>query len=137
MAVIPLVPLLLKDCIVDIAGSDYGEAVSSVAFEPSVTAVTFKGLKPNAVFTDTSSPQWTCNITFAQDWDSATSLSRYLFDHVGETVEMAFHPRTGSGPSFTASIVVTPGSIGGAVEAHATSTVALGVSGAPVLVPAA
>jgi hypothetical protein len=137
MAVIAVNPLFLKDTVIDIAGSDYAPAVSSVAFTPTSTTTTFTGLKAGATFTDVGSTTWTVAITFAQDWDSATSLSRYLFTNAGKTVAMKFSPRVGTGPSFTANVVIVPGAIGGAVTATATATVTLGVSGAPVLVPAA
>jgi hypothetical protein len=136
MAVIPVTPLFLKDTLIEIAGSDYAPAVSSVAFTPTSTSVTFTGLKKDAVFTDVGNTTWTVALTFVQDWDTATSLSRYLFTNAGKTVAMKFTPRFGTGPSFTANVVIVPGAIGGAVGAATVSTVTLGVSGAPVLVPA-
>lgn len=137
MAEIAVTPLTLTDVVIDIDGNDYGAAVSSVAFTPSASNVTFKGLKPGAVFTDVTNATWTCDITYAQDWDSATSLARYLFDNAGDAVDATFRPRTGVGPSFDATLLITPGAIGGAVDATATATVSLGVRGKPVLVPAA
>jgi hypothetical protein len=134
MAVIPVSPLFLKDSVIEIAGSDYAAAVSSVAFTPTSPTVTFTGLKKDAVFTDVGNTTWTVGITFAQDWDSTTSLSRYLFTNAGKTVAMTFRPRVGTGPAFTANVVIQPGAIGGAVGAATTATVTLGLSGAPVLV---
>lgn len=136
MASIAVTPVVLKDCLVQIAADDYAAAVSSVAFNPSSSTVTFKGLKPSATFTDVSAATWTCDLTFAQDWATAGSLSRYLFDHEGETVAATFAPQSGVGPSFTATIVIAPGAIGGAVDTTATATVSLGVQGRPELVPA-
>ena len=49
---------------------------------------------------------------------------------------MVFTPKNG-GPSFSADVVITPGAIGGAVNAFATTSVTLGCNGKPVLVPAA
>ncbi|KAF0258770.1 hypothetical protein DOU02_06715 [Clavibacter michiganensis subsp. michiganensis] len=136
MAVIPVSPLFLKDSVIDVAGSDYAAAVSSVAFTPTSPTVTFTGLKKDATFTDVGNTTWTVALTFAQDWDSANSLSRYLFTHAGETVSMTFRPKVGTGPSFTADVVIQPGAIGGAVGAATTATVTLGLNGAPKLVAA-
>ena len=49
---------------------------------------------------------------------------------------MTFQPVNGSGPSFTVSVIITPGAIGGAVNSVATGSVTLPCTGKPVLVPA-
>lgn len=137
MAIIDVVPIVLKDCIIEIEDDDYAAAVSSAELTPSTSQVIFKGLKPDAVFTDVSAATWLLVLSYAQDWVTATSLSRYLFDNEGATKAAVIKPQSGVGPSFAVNIVITPGSIGGAVDAVAVATVSLGVSGRPVLVPAA
>lgn len=132
MAVIAVVPLMMKDVDLTIAGSDYAAALSAVEFVPSSSTVVFKGLKPTAVFTDNSAVEWTCNISFVQDWETATSFAKYLFTNAGSSVVMIFKPKTGGSVTVTATVVITPGSIGGSVEQHAVSTVSLGVTGTPV-----
>lgn len=128
-------PFQLTDCTFQVAADNYEAHVSKVEFAPSSTSAKFKGLKPSAVFTFAGSPDWVCNLTFAQDWSTANSLSRYLFEHTGEAVEVTFEPKKG-GTAITATIIVQPGSIGGDVDAVATSTVSLGVQGKPALEPA-
>jgi hypothetical protein len=137
MAVIAANPLYLKDVVVDIAGNDYGNTVTSVALTPASTTATFTGMKPGAVFTETSTPTWTVALTYGQDWETTNSLAGYLFDNAGKSVLMTFKPRTGSGPSFKATVVIVPGAIGGAVSAFASSTVTLPVSGPVTRVAAA
>lgn len=137
MATIDVTPIILKDCIIEIDDDDYAAAVSSAELTPSTSQVIFKGLKPDAVFTDVSAATWMLDLTYAQDWVTATSLSRYLFDNEGETKAAVIKPQSGIGPSFEVNVVITPGSIGGAVDAVAVATVSLGVSGRPVLVPGA
>lgn len=131
MPVIPVQPLYLQDMTFSVAADDYAAHVSSVTLTPSTSTTTWKGGKPSATFTRTSTPTWGCELAFAQDWESADSLSRYLWEHQGETVDVIFAPETG-GTSWAVSINVIPGSIGGAVDGYATSTVTLGVDGAPV-----
>jgi hypothetical protein len=124
-------PIVLKDYVLRIRDVDYARQSSSVTFTPSASAVTWTGGKPGATFTDTSTATWVCGIEFAQDWDNADSLSAFLFDNEGKTEAVTFIPRSGSGAVWEASLIITPGAIGGAVNATAASTVSLGVQGKP------
>lgn len=135
MAQIAVSPLVLKDVLLQIGADSYEKHVSNVTFTPSPTVVTWQGLSPDASFTDTGRASWTVSLTYAQDWDTPNSLSAYLFNHEGDTVEIEFAPRNGVGPSFIADVVITPGAIGGAVNTVSEATVTLGISGKPVLVP--
>jgi hypothetical protein len=140
VAIATVQPLFLKDVEVSIAGNDYGAGTSSVTFTPSFSVQKFIGLKPTAIFTDLSQVEWTADLTFAQDWDSKTpvlSLSRYLFVNQGKAIVMTFRPRTGVGPTFTATVTIVPGSIGGAQGGAVTATISMPVNGAPALSDAA
>lgn len=136
MAVIEVQPIVLKDVVATIgeAGDDYRKALSSVTFTPTTAAVTWTGLGNNT-FTDQSLATWVAALAYAQDWDTAGSLSQYLHENEGETVPMTFRPRSGTGPSFTTDVTITPGAIGGAANAVAVATVNLGCT-KPELVPA-
>lgn len=136
MTQIAVAPLFLKDVTLSVGTDSYEKAVSSVTLTPSVTTATFKGLNPEAVFTEVGTPTWAADIAYAQDWTTVNSLSAYLFAHQGETVVMNFSPRNGSGPSFTVSVVIVSGAVGGAVDSFATTTVSLPVQGQPDLVAA-
>lgn len=137
MATVEVQPLVLKDVelMIAAAGDDYRKHLSGVTFTPSASPTTWTGLGLNT-HTDVAVATWVVALAYVQDWDSVTSLSRFLYDHEGETLLMTFRPRSGVGPSFTANVVITPGAIGGVVNAFATTTVNLG-SDRPVLVPAA
>ena len=137
MPIIAVQPIVLKDVVLEIEDDDFAAACSSAVITPTSSAVVFKGLKPDAVFTDVTAATWALALTFAQDWVTAGSLSLYLFNNEGATVEGVLKPQSGVGPSFAVTIIITPGAIGGAVDQVATATVTLGVSGRPVLVPAA
>jgi hypothetical protein len=136
MAQINVQPLYLKDCVLTVDGDTYEKHVSSVTFTPSVSTATFKGLDSGAVFTQASNATWMLDLAYVQDWDTTDSLSAYLFNNAGSEITVSFVPQTGSG-SWTATIIVVPGSVGGTVDAYATSTVSLPVQGQPTYTPAA
>ena len=97
-----MTPLFLKDSVLTIAATGYEAEVSSATFTPSTSSATWKGLTPDAVFTNTSNATWTVELTYAQDPDDALSLGMYLFEHEGEEVACQFTPQVGCGrpPSF-------------------------------------
>lgn len=137
MARIQPVPLFLKDVTLEIGTGtpdDFSIGVSSVTFTPTASTVSWTGLGLQT-FTETTVATWAVALTYAQDWESTTSLSRYLFEHEGDVVPVTFIPKA-DGPSFTADVSVTPGAIGGTVNSYAETTVTLG-STKPELVPAA
>lgn len=136
MATIAVKPLIMKDVILEIGTDDYKSHVDSVTFTPSASSVTWTGLGSNT-HTDVSTATWVLALNYVQDWETTNSLSAYLFNNEGQSKDVTFHPASGSGPSFTAEIVITPGAIGGAVNAYATTSVTLGVNGKPIMVPTA
>jgi hypothetical protein len=135
MATIAVAPITLTNALLTLGLDGYQKHVSAVELVPTATSTTWKGLEPTAVFTNTGRATWVCNLAFAQDWETPDSLSQYLLEHEGEIVAAVFEPEAG-GAGFTANLVITPGSIGGAVDTTAVATVSLGVQGRPVLVPA-
>ena len=136
MAQIGVQPIQLKNALFTVETDSYEKHVSAVEFVPSSNLVTWKGLHPTSVFTFGSTATWQCNLTFAQDWETPDSLSQYLFENDGEEIDVVFEPVNG-GAGFSATLIVTPGSIGGALDSVAVSTFTLGVKGKPVLIPAA
>jgi hypothetical protein len=137
MAQINVQPLYLKDVILTVDGDTYEKHVSGVTITPSVATATFKGLEPSATFSQASTATWMLDLTFVQDWETEDSLSAYLFNNAGEEVTMSFKPESGSGGTFSATVIIVPGSVGGTVDAYATSTVSLPVQGQPSYTPAA
>lgn len=135
MPIIEVQPLVLKDVEAIIASNDFRKHLSKVELTPSSSSTSWTGLGLNT-HTDSSTATWVANLTYVQDWDSAESLSRYLYDHEGETETFEFRPRSGSGPTFAVEVVIAPGAIGGAVNAYGETSVALGCNGRPILVPA-
>ena len=135
MAQIGIAPIVLKDCTLKIGADNYETNVSSVEFVPTASSVTWKGLTPTAQFTSVGGATWVANLAYAQDWDTPNSLSQYLYDNEGASIVADFAPRNG-GPGFRATLVITPGSIGGAVDTVAVATASLGVQGKPARITA-
>ena len=135
MAVIEVAPIVLRDVSLLIPTDDYAKHVSSVTFTPTAPAVSWKGLGKNS-YSGIGTASWVVTVEFAQDWETVDSLCQYLFTNEGEEVEMTFKPIAGSGPSFTAPVSITPGAIGGAVDAVAVASVSLPCGAKPTLVPA-
>jgi len=134
MATIAVKPIVLKDALLTIEADNYEAHVSSITVTPTVSTQTWKGITPAASFSDSTSPVWVAALEYAQDWETPDSLARYLFENQGATVTALFQPKKGSGlPEFTVDLVITPGPIGGAVDAFMTGSVSLGVSGQPIL----
>lgn len=135
MAQIEVQPIVLRDVLLSIGTDSYEKHVSGVTFTPTSGTVNFNGLAPDAVFTFPTATTWTLQLEYAQDWATVNSLSEYLFNHEGEKVTMTFEPVNG-GAGFEAEVFIASGAIGGTVNAVATATVTLGISGKPTLIPA-
>lgn len=130
-------PFVLKNATLKIGATDtYEGSVSEVTFTPTVQTLTWQGMTPAASYSDTSSPSWVATLGYPQDWKTPNSLSRYLYDHQGETVPVEFTTNPGAGV-WTADLIITPGAVGGPVNAYAVATVQLGVSGQPQFTPPA
>lgn len=135
MAQIEVKPIVLRDVLLSIAADDYEKHVSGVTITPATGSVTWNGLSPDATFTFPTATTWALQLDYAQDWDTVSSLSRYLFDNEGAEVTMTFEPERG-GLGWEVDVFIVPGSIGGQVNAVATATVTLGVTGRPRPIPA-
>lgn len=137
MATIAVNPFILKDVLLTLDADNYEAHVSQVEFTPSSSPQTWQGLTPTATFTDVTTATWTCVLNYAQDWSNPDSLSYKLHAEEGAEWPVVFKPVSGSGPTVTATLIVTPGAIGGTVNSYATASVTLAVKGKPALVPAA
>lgn len=135
MAQINVKPRVFKNYLFSIGADGYEKHVSSVTLTPSSSIQTWKGGTPDAVFTDATTATWTMDLAYAQDWETPNSLSVYLLNNEGESKTVEFFP-LGSGPSFTAEVIIIPGAVGGAIDTYGTSTVTLGVQGKPLYAPA-
>lgn len=119
-------PYALKNATLSIAADDYTAAVTQVQFAPSVATSTVRTID-GVAHKDQSTAEWSCTIGFVQDL-AAGGLLRYLLDNDGESKAVVFTPQAG-GPSIAATLVVSPGAIGGTAGADlAVGTVTLASS---------
>lgn len=135
MAAIAVQPIVLNDVLIRCATDDYEAHVSQITFTPSSSAVRWKGLTPTSDFSFAGRSEWTVSIDYAQDWETANSLSIRLHENEGNAEAWTFEPKKG-GSSFASTVTLAPGAIGGAVDSVATSSVTLTCS-RPVRTPAA
>lgn len=133
MATIAHAPFVLRNVALTIGLDEYNLHTSQVEFTPTSAAVTWTGLGGNT-YSSTGTATWTVTMALAQDWTTADSLSRYLMDHEGEEVEITFAPQAGEA-SFTSTVTIAPGGIGGTAGAVAVASVTLSCT-KPVFVPA-
>lgn len=119
----PFQPVYMKDARVSFAGTDYQAEVSAAAITPANTSTVWKGLTPQARYGAVGT-EWTVELTVGQDYDLAESLSRYLLENAGQTVECIVEPRAG-GQGYKVNATLAPAAIGGAVETFAEGTVSL------------
>lgn len=135
MAVIAVAPIMMGDATLTLGTDNYEAHVSSVTFTPTDNApVVWKSLTPGGSHSFGKKAAWTLDIEYAQDHETANALALYLLANEGDEVTATFSPVAG-GQAYTASVIITPGAIGGAVDTVAAGTVSLGVQGAPALVP--
>ena len=120
--------IILKDIVLRFeTADDFAPAVSSAVFTPTSSAVNFTGMSPGAAWSDSSEPTWTLDLTFVQDWESAKSLSKYLYLKAGDKEVVTFQPKDGAAlPAFTSEVVLQHGPIGGPGGQYPTATVRMG-----------
>lgn len=133
MASIAVTPLFLKDVTLTVGTDSYEKHVSSVTLTPTNATASWKGLNSAATFTDAGTPTWTLDLSYAQDWDTLNSLSKYLFSNQGATKTITFKPKAANTPTFTVSVIILAGAVGGTVDSYGEATVSLPVQGQPTL----
>lgn len=131
---VPVAPMVPKDWDVIVAGSNHKMAVNKCELVPATQTQSWTGGGGNS-HTDQTTPTWSVNVDYAQDWDTEGSFAQYLFDNAGETVALEFRPRSG-GVGFGALVIITPGTIGGSINSFMTASITLGVDGKPERLPA-
>ena len=147
MAEIPVRPHVLTDAEFTLAletavagvfgtAAEYQAHVSRAEFVPTSQTITWKGLSRSARFTGTTSPTWVLGLAMAQDWLTNESLSEFLLENEGKRAQAVLRPYgdpVPGDPVFTAVVLLTPGGIGGTVDAVSVGTLNLGVDGKPDL----
>lgn len=135
MAVKEVTPFIMRNAIVQLGTDDFAKAVSSATITPSGGIVTWKGLKPTAVYSFAEAITYTLDLEYSQDWGTAGSLSQYLWQHKGENIAATVNVNdalSGGETTWAMTVMVTAGAVGGAVDGVAVATVSLGIVGEPV-----
>lgn len=133
MATLAVVPLVLRDCLLTIDADNYEKHVSGVKWTPNVSTEDWRGVSPGTGFSEPGEPRWSIQLPYVQDWETTNSFAQYLHEHVGQSVVMTFTPVKGSGrKTFTATVRIIPGAIGGDVDEYATESVTM-PSSAPAI----
>lgn len=141
MAVIAVEPVKLSNVILQIAttspakSDNYEGHVSAVELVPTVPVSQWKGMGGN-VIPLAGIPTWMVNITMAQDYKTTAALSKYLMENRGVAIDITFRPVAG-GPGYKITALAIPGSIGGALDSDAVTSVSLPAAGQPAAVAAA
>lgn len=131
-------PLFIKSASIKIkvgtgTAVEYADLISNVVLTPTTPTVTFKGVS-GKTFQSVGAVSYVCQFDYAQDWSSADSLALKLFNDEGKQATVTIVPEAGSGkPMFTVEATLLAGAIGGAVDAAATASVSLPVTGRPIL----
>ncbi|MFW5473690.1 hypothetical protein ACOCJ5_10300 [Knoellia sp. CPCC 206450] len=132
-------PHVLKDIVLKIEDDEYEAHVSSARLTPSTETPVLKwqGMTPSALHVEAGSvtTDWAFAINAAQDWETADSLTRYLFDNAGQVKDIVLTPQRGKGTSFAFRATIVPSEIGGDVNTVAVSPVTMPVDGTPVPSP--
>lgn len=129
-------PLFMKSATLTIDSVDYADLISNVVFTPTTPTVSHKGIS-GKVATSVGATEWAVTFDYAQSFDTAGSLALKLFNDSGDKVEAVFKPEgAAAATTVTATVTLLPGSLGGAVDSAATSSVTLPIDGKPTIVPA-
>lgn len=134
MVDIAVAPIVMKNVNLLVPTDNYAAHVSSVTITPTAPTFSWTGLAGNT-FNASGAATWVCAMVYAQDWETANSLSQYLHANEGEKITVTFEPVEG-GAGWTVPLIVVPGAIGGAVNTVGTATATMPCTAKPTLVPA-
>lgn len=124
MTSIDLSPVTINAATLMIDTDNYEAAVGSAVFTPSTKTSSFTAIDGTTVQSQSPST-WVLDLTFAQDFETAGSLSNYLHSNEGQSKTAVFK-ETATGKSFTSTITIAPGAIGDAAGSIAQSKVSMG-----------
>lgn len=119
-------PRMLKRLRLRIGEDSFSGQVSNFALVPSTTTATWQGGTPEASYSDTSDATWLATMNVIQDYETETSLVRYLLRFQGRRALLEFQPLdAGSFVLYTVVTLAAP-QIGGAVNAFNEASISMG-----------
>jgi hypothetical protein len=104
---------------------------SELVYSPG-SAVTYQGGTKDATYTFPTPGTWNWEVTTPQDFDKPDGLSRFLWAHRGEDLEVVIAPKAG-GTSWAFDCTAPLGvGVGGTIGAVAQNTLGFPLKGEPV-----
>lgn len=118
---------------VTIGTDEYTAAIDSAVLNPTTPQTVINDIG-GGVTVATGVPVWALALSVVQDLVTANSLSQYLIANAGQVKPLTYKPQAGTdAKTFTVSVVIIPGGIGGAGGSVAKSSVTLPVNGQPTI----
>lgn len=113
-------------------GTDgYKAAIESAVLTPTTPTEVFRDIG-GGISTVAGAPEWDLTLSFAQDLKTANSLTQYLITNQGNKKTVVYTPLA-TGKTFTVTVLIIAGAVGGPGNAVAKSSVKLLVDGQPTI----
>ena len=113
-------------------GTDgYKAAIESAVLTPTTPTEVFRDIG-GGFSTVAGPPEWDLTLSFAQDLKTTNSLTQYLITNQGAKKTIVYTPLA-TGKSFTVTVLIIAGAVGGPANAIAKSSVKLLVDGQPTI----
>ena len=113
-------------------GTDgYKAAIESAVLTPTTPTEVFRDIG-GGISTVAGLPEWDLTLSFAQDLKTTNSLTQYLITNQGAKKTIVYTPLA-TGKSFTVTVLIIAGAVGGPANAIAKSSVKLLVDGQPTI----
>ena len=113
-------------------GTDgYKAAIESAVLTPTTPTEVFRDIG-GGISTVAGPPEWDLTLSFAQDLKTTNSLTQYLITNQGAKKTIVYTPLA-TGKSFTVTVLIIAGAVGGPANAIAKSSVKLLVDGQPTI----
>lgn len=134
MPPIVLKPIVLNNITLLIGTDNYEASVNKARLVPTTPVVKWKGMTPGSTVNLAGEPEWVLELGFAQDHETANSMSQYLLTNVGQEKTIALKPQKGTvaTATYTVKALILPGPVGGDLDTTAVGDVSLPVNGQPV-----
>lgn len=126
--------MFIKNAVVTIDGVTASDEVTNVTATPTVTTAVFEPISGNAQASATLGA-WNVAVTYGQDWENELSVAHLFHENFGKEAELTFQPTGTAGGTWTVTVTLVPGAIGGTAGAT-TATVTLPAKSKPVWTPA-
>lgn len=130
MAIVPVKPFQLNDVTLTIGSDNFEASVSQVEVQRNRSIVKWRGMTPTSKHAFAGAAEDDLVLKFAQDYETANSLSNHLETNAGTTETLTFAPKAG-GRTATFTVLLIPGNIGGSLDDVAEAAVTLPIVSGP------